>query len=303
MLKGIYRDIERLVAFSESDVKRVPTGIREVDNAIRGPAPGEICMIMGRSYSGKSIIGQNIVHYNRHLPSIFFSLEMPAMQALIRLYAMWSDTSAADVQQYVEEGSLPEDVWDMVFSYPKHQIIDESGITMQGMSEALLSYEGEFGERPAFVVIDYLELVGGAKASGEGYIATEMQATMLKDWAREEDMRVFVLHQTNRQEKQYMPPTEDSARNAGFTEADFVIGLWRPHKDPKMEFTERLSKKNLIAANVLKNRAFFNEKDLVNIKVTPSLRVWREGESGPITPDKQAAESSGEVRIVDTQPE
>ncbi len=250
-------------------------------------------MIMGRSYSGKSIIGQNIVYSNAGLPSIFFSMEMPAMQALIRLYSMWSDTNSGEVQQAIEAGTPPENMWDIIQAFPKHKIVDTSGITVAQMSEELYRYESEYGERPEFVVVDYLELLGGAKQSGEGYIATEMQATQLKDWAREEHMRVFVLHQTNRQERQWMPPTEDSARNAGFTEADFVIGLWRPHKDPTLDFLEQMTKKNIIASNILKNRPFFLEKDLINLHITPSLRVWR--------PDDEPTRSGTDTRPADAE--
>jgi len=236
-------------------------------------------MIMGRSYSGKSIIGQNIIYSNAELPSIFFSMEMPAMQAVIRLYSMWSDTPSGDVQMMVENGNPPADMWEMVEAFPQHVIVDKPGLSIPEMSEELYKFEGQYGVRPEFVVVDYLELLGGAKASGEGYLATEMQSTMLKDWAKIENMRVFVLHQTNRQERQWMPPTEDSARNAGFTEADFVIGLWRPHKDPSLDFLEQMHKKNIFAANVLKNRPFFHEKDLINLRITPSLRVWREDDT------------------------
>lgn len=271
----IYYDIKNLAEFAEADVKRVPTGIPEVDRLCRGPAPGEICMIMGRSYSGKSIIGQNIIHYNKELPSIFFTMEMPTNQALIRLYSMWSDTPSGDVQLAIEQGDFPKDMWDMAEAFPQHTMVGQSGITVQEMSEKIFEFEGRQGVRPEFVVIDYLELLGGAKASGEGYIATEQQATQLKDWAREENMRVFVLHQTNKQEKQWMPPTEDSARNAGYTEADFVLGLWRPGKDPKLNVVEAMSKKNQMAMNILKNRPFFLEKDFIDVRVRPSLRINR----------------------------
>lgn len=244
-------------------------------------------MIIGRSYSGKSIIGQNIIHYNRHLPSIFFSMEMPKMQAVIRLYSMWSGSNSADVQLAIEDGSPPLDMWEMINDFPYHKIIDQPGVTIQEMSMAVDEFQADHSKRPEFVVVDYLELLGGAKASGEGYIATEMQATMLKDWAKQEEMRVFVMHQTNRQERQWMPPTEDSARNAGFTEADFVIGLWRPHKNPNVDFIEKLRTQHIIAANVIKNRTFFKEVDLVEIKVENSLRVWRpdnDADSGDTLP-------------------
>ena len=272
----LYNDVEALFRFAESDVKRVGTGINAIDELIRGPAPGETCMIMGRSYTGKSIIGQNIILANKALPSIFFTMEMPTMQAVIRLYAMWSDTNAGDVQIAIEDGQPPTRIWDMVQDFPLHRIIDKSGITVQEMSMAVNDYESDYKTRPEFVVVDYLELLGGAKQSGEGYLATEAQSTQLKDWAREEEMRVFVIHQTNRQEKTWQPPTEDSARNAGYTEADFVIGIWRPHKDPNLTFLDKLNEQHIIAMNVLKNRPFFKEKDRIDVHIGPSLRVWRD---------------------------
>jgi len=276
MSQSLYNDVKELFAFAESDTKRVGTGIPAIDEAIRGPAPGEVCMIMGRSYSGKSIVGQNIIHYNKTLPSIFFSMEMPKMQAVIRLYSMWSGSNSTDVQLAIEDGSPPLDMWDMIKDFPYHKIEDQPGITIQEMSKTVDEFQSTHKKRPEFVVVDYLELLGGAKASGEGYLATEMQATMLKDWAKQEEMRVFLVHQTNRLERQWMPPTEDSARNAGFTEADFVIGLWRPHKNPTIDFLEKLRTQHIIAANVLKNRPFFKEIDLVEIKLKQgSLRIWR----------------------------
>lgn len=250
-------------------------------------------MIIGRSYSGKSIIGQNIINYNREVPSIFFSMEMPAMQAVIRLYSMWSDTPSSDVQNAIEAGDAPVEIWNMVEAFPHHEIVDTPGISIEQMSMEVAAFENSHGKRPEFVVVDYLELLGGAKQSGEGYIATEMQSTMLKDWAKQEEMRVFVLHQTNRQEKQFMPPTEDSARNAGFTEADFVIGLWRPHKDPKLDYLERLSLQNKVAVNVLKNRPFFQEASRIEITLTPSLKIWRPDERNGRNAVQQSTEEEG----------
>lgn len=291
-MSKLYYQIESLYEFAESETKRVGTGILEVDKLIGGPAPGEVCMIIGRSYAGKSLIGQNIIHYNRNVPSIFFSLEMPAMQAVIRLYCMWSGASAVEVQHLIEEGNPPDDIWELANAFKHHEIVDTPGITLEEMSSDLYSYEERHGMRPEFVVVDYLELLGGAKASGEGFLATEMQATRLKDWAKEENMRVFVLHQTNRQERQWMPPTEDSARNAGFTEADFVVGLWRPSADPEIQnnIIERLRLKNVLRCNVLKNRPFFMLASQIDIHLKENLEVWRQEKIETV--DTESASSS-----------
>ena len=273
----LYRQVEALYDFADTPVKRVGTGLTEIDDLIVGPAPGEVCMIVGRSYAGKSIVGQNIVFNNPDVPSIFFSMEMPFMQALARLFAMTFDVSAIDVQAGLESGKPDDRFWNLVEKYPRHAIVDRPAMTLADMTDAIKEYEDGFGKRPEFVVVDYLELLGGAKASGEGYLATEMQATMLKDWAKTEKMRVFVLHQANKQEPRWLPPTDSSARNGGYTEADFVVGMWRPHLNPKLSYVEQLGLRDTVSFNVLKNRAFFRESDNIETHITPSLRLESRG--------------------------
>jgi replicative DNA helicase len=271
----LYQQIKDTFDFAENPTKRVGTGLPRLDEVIGGPMPGEICMIIGRSASGKSIVGQNIIVNNMTLPSIFFSMEMPYMQAVLRMYTMWSGENATDIQHNFDAGKLPDDMWDMAVAFPQHWIEDGAGLSLETMSAVCHDFQRANMVRPEFVVIDYLELLGGAKASGDGYLATEKQATMLKDWAKLEDMRVFVLHQTNRQEPRYKPPTENSARNAGFTEADYVIGLWQPARNPELDFPERLALRNTLRFNVLKNRAFGVDVDKIDMTLQPSLRIWR----------------------------
>lgn len=195
------------------------------------------------------------------------------MQALTRLFAMEFNIPAVNVQADIERGKPSDKIWDLVERYPRHVIVDEPALTLDGMSAKVEEYEDQFNTRPEFVVVDYLELLGGAKASGEGYLATEMQATRLKDWAKREDMRVFVLHQANKQEPRWLPPTDSSARNGGYTEADFVIGMWQPGVDPDLPYVEALSLKETICFNILKNRAFFRESDRIESRIYPSLRL------------------------------
>jgi replicative DNA helicase len=268
---SLYNQIEALYRFADTPVKRVGTGITAIDNLIVGPAPGEVCMVVGRSYAGKSVMGQNIIKNNPDLHSIFFSMEMPYMQALIRLYAMTFNEEAGLVQTSMEEGKPSNKFWKLVETYPNHVIIDDAALTLEAMSQKVAEYDIAYQHKPDFVVVDYLELLGGAKASGEGYLATEVQATMLKDWAKNENMRVFVLHQANKQEPRWLPPTDSSARNGGYTEADFVIGMWRPHLNPKLNHIEMLGLRDIVRFNVLKNRAFFREADKINTIITPSL--------------------------------
>jgi replicative DNA helicase len=137
----------------------------------------------------------------------------------------------------------------------QHQmIVDRSALTLGDMSVHIQAYDEYFGRRPHVVIIDYLELIGGGKSSGEGWQRTEAIAGSLKDWAKDERLPVFVLHQTNRYEPEWKAPNADSARGAGFVEADLVVGLWAPWKDPDLGQAERQQLSDQIWFNVLKNR-------------------------------------------------
>lgn len=273
MRLALYNHIVNLFDYAESGVTRVGTGIKPIDEKIRGVAPGEVCMVLGRSYAGKSLIAQNIIANNKEVPSIFFSLEMPYQQALIRLYSMANNFSAINTMDSIEEGKLPDDLWELVNSFPLHAMVDEPNIGFDDLSRYVEEFASAFSKRPAFVVIDYLELLGGAKRSGEGFVAVDKVATTLKDWSKSEEMRVFVLHQCNKQEPKWMPPTDNSPRFGGFAESDFVIGMWRPSFNPELEYYERLARKDEVHFNILKNRPFGVEAERIEAVVTGSLRI------------------------------
>lgn len=173
----------------------------------------------------------------------------------------------------LEAGTMPDDMWELIKEYPRHAIVDDVSIGFETMSRYVGEFHEGFGERPAFVVVDYLELLGGAKRSGEGFVAVDQVATTLKDWAKGEEMRVFVLHQANRKEPKWRPITEDSPRFGGFTEADQLIGLWKPSFNPEKDYYERLSMKDDIHINVLKNRPYGEETELIETTLTTSLRI------------------------------
>ena len=242
--------------YSENPQQRIRTGFDRVDEICGGPAPGETFMVLGRSFTGKSLVAQNIIIHNKELPSIFFSLEMPYVQALQRMYSMWSGTPNSDVHAMTEAGSLPKHIYAMAEEMPYHHIVDQSAATLKDMTAYVRRFTLDYNVRPAFVVIDYLELLGGVKTSGEGWGATEAAAAKLKDWAKQENLPVFIIHQTNKLEPDWRPPTKDSAKGAGYTECDFVMGMWQPGQEPGLPYVDQIMYDGIVNVNVLKNRAY-----------------------------------------------
>lgn len=250
--RTISEHVQRLKEFSVNPRQRVRTGIESLDYITEGPAAGEVYTILGRSFAGKSLVATQIMANNADLPLLFFSLEMPARQALMRLYSQYEEIDAQDVQAQVKKGAMPG-VWDTLpEQLPMHVIYDAGGMTLGDMSTIISQFEAYYNTRPAAVLIDYLELVKGGV--GEGHFQTESIAKAMKDWCKREEVAVFLLHQTNRSEKEWDPPTADSARGAGYTEADVVVGMWQPGRDPKLGDVEKKSLEGKVLMNVLKNR-------------------------------------------------
>ena len=240
--------------YAANPAQRIRTGFESLDLLIEGPAPGEVCTFIGRSYSGKSLVATELMRNNPHKGSIFFSLEMPYRQALMRLYAQWANVNAGTVREQIKKNTLPAKLDEMGDDMARHVIIDQSGLNTGDMVLYIEKYKDWYGQAPDFILIDYLERVAGVKSGADGWQGVEAQADMIKDLAKGMDIPVFLFHQTNRSEPAHTPPTDKSARGGGFTEADFVVGMWQPASDPDLSIHERQAMWNLIRMTVLKNR-------------------------------------------------
>ncbi len=245
--------VDELQLFARNPHQRIRSGLTALDSIIEGPAAGEVCLFLGRSFSGKSQVAINLLLNNRSLSQIFFSMEMPAHQVMQRLYAMWSGMAHSDVLHQTMEGRLPSKFSELPDAFPRTVILEQP-MGLGDMSAYINEFESWYGDRPAHVVIDYLELMVSGMKEGGGFQETELLARSVKRWAKEEHMAVFLIHQTNRRENSWEPPNEDSAKGAGYTEADVVVGLWQEGKNPALSIQERKDAFGRIQMNVIKNR-------------------------------------------------
>ena len=253
--------------------QRTPTRLGRLDELILGPAAGEVYTVVARSGVGKSLIATNIMVNNPDAAIIFFSLEMPAHQCLQRTYAHLSDISGTDVTEMVYRNKLPADVEELLARMEKQIIVDADGLSLGDMAVYMDNYTAYFGHRPDMIIVDYLEEVGGAKASGEGWTRTEATASAMKGFSKNEKIGVVSLHQANQKTEEWEPPTSSSAKGGGYTESDVVIGLWRPGKDPEMGSTEAYKRDRDLYMNVIKNRVTGRTIGELRYVISPSMRI------------------------------
>jgi replicative DNA helicase len=274
---------------------RIPTGIAIIDKMTGGGlGMGEVGLVVGKSGSGKSIVGQNIVENNLDRPGVFFSMEMPGMMCFSRSLAMHTGQEYFQVFDSLNSGTgIPAamapavDAW--AESHANMYLVTRGMLTLDEMASVLREAEDTLGAKPEYVVIDYLELVSAGDGSDAVEAVTKV-AQRLKSWAKEHGVAVWVLHQVNKTLKHGHSPDEDSARYGGFTESDIVIGVWRPHRwDPQVKTDVAMPDivkdqlRKFFGINLLKNRPRIELEErgwLLEIK--PSGKIVGEVPAPPI---------------------
>jgi len=267
--------------------RRIPLGWSALDQLVRGPARGEVFTVIAHSEVGKSLIATNIMANNPNERILFFSLEMPDHQVLHRLTSHVFNYPSRDLETQAMDLYLPDFVAELEQRLPFQVIVDDSSLNFDDMSAYAEDYATWYGERPNLVIIDYLEEVAGGKQSAEGWLRTEATASMAKAWARNERLGLIMLHQSNRgfgMPREWEPPTRKSARGGGYTEADVVMGLWRPGWDPTLNPRSRAERENWIGVNIIKNRVRGLRHDGILFEIDPAMRIVPHYAWGPGTP-------------------
>jgi replicative DNA helicase len=265
--------IAALTEFVKTPTPRATTGYGTLDELILGPAAGEIALILGRSYTGKSMFIHNMMLNQPQPPGyLIFSMEMPARALVTRLASAWMGTDHNQLLVDQQRGVMSEQVVQMGKELDHHVIVEDP-MDLQEMSRYLFVYRQWYGHDPKAVIIDYLELIK-TDPRQSGWERTENLARSMKVWAKEEHIPVWLVHQSNMRRQLWEKPNEESAKGAGYREADVVIGIHKPSRDPELSEGQRQQLLSRINVDVIKNR--INGKDTWNslpFELMPSLRM------------------------------
>lgn len=248
-------------------VKRLPTGLAPIDELMGGGiGQGEVCVIAGKSGSGKSLLAQGILEVNLQHLDLFVSIEMDLVQVFLRSMPIWGDRpghamSAKHVRDWFNDNSIPPAWQERWAQAHQKQVVVDVPVSIAGIERAIEEQQAKFDEPVRLVVLDYMELIRGAVSSDEGGNGVQAIAQELKYLAKRAGVGVIVLHQLNARGKPGRPIYQDHLKFAGFTEADQVLTVWRPHDyraetkgDVDLEPWERERLAQQIAVGLIKNR-------------------------------------------------
>lgn len=257
-----------LVDWATSDIPRVRLGYSFFDQWTNGVATGELCTLIARSGVGKTYFLLNVIRNNPKTPCVVFSMEMHARYLLARLASINSGEATWKIEETLRRHGRHWAVDTVVDQYPHLHIDDEPTRSVAEMGEVLERYETDTGVSPLLVGIDYLELV---RSWGMNQTeSVDEVARALKAFAREFDVAVLVLHQVTRGER-HKPKGWDvahaneghrrlsmtDARFGGDVQSDYLLGMYRPSKDPTMPQHMRQQRIHDVRLQFLKNRAGF----------------------------------------------
>lgn len=274
------------VKWATTDHPRIGTGYEFFDSLCGGgAAEGEVILFTARPQVGKTAVACNVIRHNRHIPTVFFSLEMHGRYIAQRMAAIHSGVSTRTIEiELAETGKSPQ-LEQLVEDFQALTIIDKPGMTLAHMSQAMEETKQAWGTRPRLVVIDFLELIGSPGAI-DALGQVDKTARKLKDFAREHDVVLMVLHQVGREaggdgEKQL---SLRSGRFGGEMSADYVLAAYRPCLAPNITQHEYESKQSEIWLQFLKTRGGSqihphgsrHRIDPVSMRITPDpIQLYR----------------------------
>lgn len=233
------------MALKKTDVPGLKTGFRDLDRMTGGLAPGQLIILAARPAMGKTSLAlcmcRNVVKHDPEAVVAVFSLEMNKSELGLRLLS----ESARIPANRLKTGNLTTDDWGSLISATKAlssakvEINDTSDSTVLDIKSICRRILARY-KRLDLIVIDYLQLMNGTRASKKGEGTREREVSEisrnLKSLSKELNVPVIALSQLNRslEGRPNKRPILSDLRESGSIEADADIVAFI-HRDPDSE--------------------------------------------------------------------
>lgn len=277
-LQTVADGIQSFVRWSQDPRPRIGLGLPFFDDRTRGGlAKAECMMVQAYSSVGKTWLALNCIANNPGVPTLFFSLEMSWRQVTSRLTAITTGIPTWDLESELAAQRKPGQLYETQMRFPLLLGDDTSELSIKEMSAKIKAAGDKLGTPIRLVVIDYMELIGGAGMLGKAE-QVDKAAQKVRVIAKDNDCSVIVLHQVGKSDGSggYEPLSLDSGKYGGFAPMDAVVGAYVPRLDPKLSKEERERCKDDFLLQLLKNRNGQSHPDGVRHTLNPT--------TGKITP-------------------
>eukprot|EP01155_Anaeramoeba_flamelloides_P044823 Anaeramoba_flamelloidesc38465_g1_i1.p1 GENE.c38465_g1_i1~~c38465_g1_i1.p1 ORF type:complete len:432 (+),score=12.80 c38465_g1_i1:219-1514(+) len=210
------------------------TGFLELDKKTTGFNSGDLVIIAARPAMGKTalVLNMTLKNVEQGKGVIFFSLEMPAEQLMLRLLAAKTSIPL----QNLRKGDLDDQQWSVLTSAinsmnTKKLFVDDGGsLNINQLRARVRKLKQNDENNISMVVIDYLQLMQGTGGKDRHLEVSEISRG-LKMLAREMEIPVIALSQLNRglENRPDKRPMLSDLRESGSIEqdADIIMFVYR----------------------------------------------------------------------------
>ncbi len=234
LLKSTLATIDELSKSTDS-ITGASTGYTELDAMTSGLQKGDLVIVAGRPSMGKTTFSMNLAEFiavNDKKPVAIFSMEMPAEQLVLRMFASMGRVPLNDIRT----GKIREEDWPRIgmavktFGETKLFIDDTAAMSpteIRAKSRRLHREHGSMG----VIVIDYIQLMQTNTKSDNRAAEISEISRSLKALAKELECPVIALSQLNRslEQRPNKRPIMSDLRESGAIEqdADVIMFIYR----------------------------------------------------------------------------
>jgi hypothetical protein len=227
---------------AHEDAPRVPTGYASLDAAFRGGfAPGHLVEIIARPEVGKTYFACNLAANMADVPALFISLEMGAADLAERLVGVLTGEPGAAIDaELAHAPTVEESSYAGIPGLPRLMVAEPRERTWSAFSGLVGDFFEATGERPRLIFVDCLTYIQPEGFRGPETTRIGEAALAAKSFAKDHGATLILLHHIPRagrgdsavpNEGQLAPYASD-ALYAGEREADVMLGLYAPSREP-----------------------------------------------------------------------
>mgnify|MGYP003454752390 FL=1 len=236
----------------DHDVVGLDTGFRELNERTKGFKDGDLVIIAARPGMGKTTFVLNLVQkvLDQNLGVVFFSLEMPATQLMLRLLSAKTSINLQNLMTSDMDNDEIErlsNACDMM-SQKKLFVYDSGNATIHQVRTQMRKLKSSHPEIK-LCVIDYIGLMTNSSAYSDRHLQIAEISRGLKLLARELNLPVVALSQLNRslESRANKRPMLSDLRESGAIEqdADTILFVYRNEVYLEQEENEKIQKAKL----------------------------------------------------------
>lgn len=234
IIADVIAHLEKQKLLEDKDIVGIDTGFRQLNEMTKGFKHGDLIIIAARPGMGKTTICLNLMNHvlMRGSGVVFFSLEMPAEQIMLRMLSAKTSIPLQNIMTAKmddEEWSRLSDACDDMASR-KLFVYDSGYVNIHQIRTQMRKLKSSHPEI-TLCVIDYIGLMMATSNYSDRHLQIAEISRGLKLLARELDMPIVALSQLNRslESRANKRPMLSDLRESGAIEqdADMILFVYR----------------------------------------------------------------------------